>query len=195
MNAHNSHVGSRTRSVEVFLGLLFTTILVLLSTACAKKLLAKSKTAEAKTTVAGIARAAIAAFEKKKANAKDKTATKNLKLCGSASPVPSSVLKGKRYQPAQTDGEDFKTGDDQTGWRCIRFELQTPHYYQYHYGRDGSPVAPKNPKACKSDCFEAGAIGDLDGDGDLSRFALVGQVDRSKMTIKLSELYIDQEAE
>ena len=118
------------------------------------------------------------------------------KLCGSAKPVPSFVPKGKKYQPVSNEGEDYETGDQQNGWRCIRFAHSQPHYYQYHYTRDGSPVAPSNPRACKTDCFEAGAIGDLNGDGKYSRFALTGSVEKKKDRVKLAaRMFIEQEKE
>ena len=58
------------------------------------------------------------------------------------------------------------------------------------------PVAPNNPAVCAANCFEAGAVGDLDGDNVPALFALTGHVNVVTKKLKLSSsIYVEQQDE
>lgn len=142
-----------------------------------RRYLAASKAAEAKNMVGAIARSAIAAFEREHAGG----ATHQ--LCGSAPPVPSQVPAGIKHQP----GDDFDSGDERAGWRCLRFRMTMPHRYQYEYRRGGPYKGPaRGGPDPGPHGFEASAEGDLDGDGVTSLFTLVGKVDARTKQLKVS---------
>jgi hypothetical protein len=50
------------------------------------------------------------------------------------------------------------------GWKCLRFSLDSPVYYQYGYTRDSDTA------------FQATATGDLDGDADTSQWVYAGGI-------------------
>ncbi len=165
-----------------------------------RRYLMASKTAEAKQTVGAVARAAVAAFERETAPSEDVadgalSSTADHKLCATAVSVPNAVPAGKKYQPYTVDGKDFYSGNDQTGWWCLRFRMDQPIYFQYNYTKDSSPVAPNNGAKCSANCFEAGALGDLDADGTFSHFALTGQITASKELKTSTQMYVENETE
>jgi len=135
-----------------------------------RRYLASAKTSEAKNMVGAIARGATAAYEMKG------------KLCKSAQPVPATVPAGKKYQPVLVAGADFETGDATTGWKCLRFGLTQPHYYQYSYTSDGKG-------------YTATARGDLDGDGVESEFVLRGIIDPKTKNLRIQRIVITNEFE
>jgi type IV pilus assembly protein PilA len=119
-------------------------------------------------------------------------------LCGTATPVPmAAVPAGKKYQPNTTEGQDFETGDTGNGWKCVKFGMSQPHYYQYLYVAGGGIGEAANPAACGSgECYTAGAVGDLDGNSVYSRFARTGEVNPSTHRLKAStQVYIENEFE
>jgi len=148
-----------------------------------RKYLTAAKSAESKNTVGVISRGAVAAFEREYMPSEDvsegsDSTEASHELCGSALPVPAGAPPAaKKYQPILDGVQDFGTGDRANGWRCLRFEMDRTIFYQYNYTKGSSPVAPASPTACSGNCFEAGALGDLDGDGtDYSRIARTGFV-------------------
>jgi len=158
-----------------------------------RRYLASSKTAEAKNSIGTISRAAAAAYEHEAYSnqllADGATSSTFMhQLCGGTSWVPSTVPGAKKYQPNTADGSDFKTGDALNGWKCLKFEISMPVYYQYAYLRAGfiSDVSGQD--------FEAAAQGDVDGNSTLSKFARAGVV-RNGSVVESTELYIDKEYE
>lgn len=152
--------------------------------------LGSAKASEAKNTVGAIARAVAASYEREQPAGKHS-------ICGAAIAVPSSVPKGTRYVPSDAPGKDFETGTDAGGWRCLRFTMTTPHYYQYEYrvgqGYKGPARGGPNPGP---NGFEISAEGDLDGDGKTSLFILTGKVDPKKKTVTIDpDLFIVDERE
>jgi type IV pilus assembly protein PilA len=147
-----------------------------------RKYIATAKTAEAKNTVGAIARAGVASYER------------DQKLCASARPVPAVVQKATKYAPSAAEGSDFNSGDDHTGWKCLRFSMTQPIYYQYQYHAGSGYLTPAaasiGPKG-----FEAAAVGDLNGDGVDSHFARTARVDASGQIVLSTEIYIDNEFE
>jgi type IV pilus assembly protein PilA len=167
-----------------------------------RKYLAGAKASEAKNMVGAVSRAAHAAYQRAREDSEgvaegsvSTTALAQL-LCDTANSVPGAVPAGRKYQPNTAEGFDFNAGNATVGWKCLKFETNNPIYYQYLYTRGGSPAAPGNPGACAANCYEAGAVGDLDGDGDLARFARTGQVNTSTGALKAqTQIYVDAESE
>lgn len=163
--------------------------------------LATTRTAEAKEKVGAITRGATSAYERESATNDAPTegtnsSTTSHALCDSAVPVPAAVPAGRKYQPKTAVGEDFNTGDGASGWLCLKFSISQPHFYQYQYNRDSTAAAPGNPGACSSDCFEAGAVGDTDGDGVFARFARTGHINTSTKVLRTStSIYVEEEHE
>ena len=187
--------------VELMIVVAIIGVLAALAVYGVRRYLTAAKAAEAKQSVGEIARSAHAAFERElmpsqavaEGNLSDQVSHE---LCGSASPVPAAIPAARRYQPDTAVGADFQTGDEKAGWMCLRFSISQPVYYQFHYTKDGAPVAAGAPLACASDCYEAGAMGDLNGNGIPSRFARTGQVNSTTGSLKAStNIYVDNESE
>ncbi len=149
--------------------------------------------AEARATVAAIARAARGGYEREyavtDAVCEDCAPPTRHDLCDSAVAVPGQVPGSAAYRPVS--GRDFDTGDALAGWRCLRFSMVQPIHYQYDYRKDGSILARDG--ACREDCFEASAVGDRDDDLRLSRFTLTGRVRAGE--IAFERLRVDDEHE
>ncbi len=169
-----------------------------------RKYLAVAKSSEAKQGVGAISRGAVAAYERETADSEIlaggvKSSGNTHDVCNGATAVPVNIPAGTKYQPKQTEGTDFETGDAQTGWKCVKFSMASPIYYRYSYKRGtATQVAPLNPAtiAGSSKAFEAAAEGDLDGDGSISIFALTGKVDLVNQKITTSsQIYIENETE
>ena len=96
-------------------------------------------------------------------------------------------------------GVDFQTGDDLSGWVCLKFQVNQPIQYQFLYARGTSPTAPLSPSACVgggTNCYEAGALGDLNGNGLNSRLARTGHVNAATGTLKAAtQVFVDNESE
>ena len=131
-----------------------------------RRYLATSKSAEAKTTVAAIARAAKARYENDRV------------LCASAQPVPADKPPAAtKYAPSNTD----YGGTERKGWKCLRFELTQPHRFRYNY------------EATRKS-FVVVAEGDLDGDGVTSRISLGARVEQGKLVLD-ETMHIEKEFE
>ncbi|MEZ4308670.1 MAG: fimbiral protein pilA [Polyangiaceae bacterium] len=153
-----------------------------------RRYLAAAKTAEAKSTIGAIARAARASYERESLEEGQEGAHA---LCKSAVSVPAAPPMGVRYQPALSGG-DFDTGDAQTGWKRLRFAMTCAHVLpvQLPPGRR----LPRLAAGAGPDGFEAAAVGDLDGDGDTSLFATSGNVTGTTVTLRTT-LYTERENE
>ncbi len=149
------------------------------------------KTSEAVNVIGAISRGAVAGYERESVvGGEGDDAKYGHLLCTSASDVPPSVPKGIKYQPP--NDKAFETGDERTGWKCLKFALTQPHYYQYSYRVGSNYKGPKRggpdpgPKG-----FEASAEGDLDGDGKTSLYSLVGKVNAEKQVRILKLFCVD----
>jgi len=158
----------------------------------------KSYSAQAKNKVAAISRGAYAAYEREHVGAEalaEGIDVTTHQLCETAVPVPATVPRRQEYQPSPNKGEDFNSGDATTGWKCLGFSVDRPMRYQFRYTKDGS-VAKDNPAVCDKNCYEAAAVGDIDGDGVQSVFARTGHLDLATSRIKLAtQIYIQNEDE
>lgn len=155
---------------------------------------AHSASAEAKGTVNAITRAAVAAYEREPYWGCLGCSGPVHVLCERATPVPLDFVRvqGARYLPSAAPGTDYHTGSSTEGWECLKFWLDTPARYRYHYERGGGWVVPG--MAPGPDGFEAAAQGDLDGDGRRSTFSRTGEV-RGGVVVLATEMFVDQELE
>ena len=79
-----------------------------------------------------------------------------------------------KYQSGEAE---WSTGDQTSGWTCLRFSLLGPQYFMYDYQAKST-----NP-AANGDGYSAVANGDLDGDGTLSSFVLEGLIASDTLTV------------
>ena len=156
-----------------------------------RRYIASAKTAEAKNVIGAVSRGAVAAYERETMVG----GSVKHELCSSATPVPSSILmvRGKKYQPNTSPGSDFDAGSTSQGWRCLKFMMTHPMYYQYHYNKGGGYIAGAGAPGANG--FEAAAQGDIDADGVKSTFARTGQVTPSGDLRLATTIYIDNEFE
>jgi hypothetical protein len=157
-----------------------------------RRYLSAAKAAEAKNTIGAIGRGAVMAYEREQLGPSNAALHK---LCKSAIPVPSKVPRGTKVLPA--GGQDFDTGDQERGWRCLKFTITEPIRYQYTYTVGGPYKGPKRGGPDPGpNGFEIAAEGDLDGDGVTSLFTLVGVVDPKTDMVRLSkQIWSDREDE
>ena len=188
--------------VELMIVVAIIGVLAAISVHAVRRYLTAAKASEAKHSIGTMSRSAVAAFEREQmetANLAEGSSSiqASHNLCGNAVAVPlAGVPKGTKYQPNTADGSDFGTGDDQNGWICLKFQIDQPIYHQYHYNINNSVVAPLSPIACKTNCYEAGALGDLNADGTPGRYARTGVVNLATGTIRSSTfVFVDDEAE
>lgn len=182
--------------VELMIVIAIIGVLAALAIYGVRRYLASAKTSEAKNTIGAIARGAKQSYERETAKselllAAGNAAAVNHAVCDDANTVPSTgVPKGVKYQPDTTDGKDFNTGDAVSGWKCLKFTMTQPIYYEYSYQKGTAPISGLTVGA---DGFEAGARGDLNGDGAIfSKFALAGAVTNNEMTVA-TQVFIENE--
>jgi type IV pilus assembly protein PilA len=191
--------------VELMIVVAIIGVLAALAIYGVRRYLASAKTSEAKNTVGAIARGAAAAFERETAASEMVAEGANSggtshALCGDALPVPPGAPPpGTKYQPstAENDVNGFETGDAVTGWKCLKFSMTQPIYYQYNYNLGGNIAAGNTaPAAGAPNGFEAAAVGNLDADGANSYFARTGNVNTATGQLVLaSQVYIENEYE
>jgi type IV pilus assembly protein PilA len=188
--------------VELMIVVAIIGILAAIAIYGVSRYLGAAKSAEGQLHVGALSRAAHAAFEREYGITEglvEGTSSVQFQhqLCDSAAPVPGAVPAGRKYQPTTDDLSDFGTGDEVTGWKCLRFRITEPIHYQYNYWKDVSNVAPASPTACGAGCYEAGALGDLDGDTTtFSRIARTGKINPATGGLLASTyVYIEVEAD
>ncbi len=140
-----------------------------------RRYVVNAKSAEARAALGGLARCAVTAYERDVSTVVgvlapgDTHAGPARAFCATAdNTVPSAIVsvRAVKYQSAPSE---WLTGDANTGWRCLRFNVSSPQAYVYGYVSTAGPDG----------AFTASARGDLNGDGVDSAFEIAGKADQS----------------
>jgi type IV pilus assembly protein PilA len=144
--------------VELMIVVAIIGILAALAIYGVKKYLTNAKTGEAKNNLGRLGKDAISAFERETmlSTLLQPGATVGAvhRFCQSATAVPAAVPAGAKTQPLATAWG----GTNLVGWRCLRFMINDPIYYQYNYTSDSTATTAGTN-------FSATATGNLDGTG------------------------------
>lgn len=151
--------------VELMIVVAIIGILAVLAVFGVSTYLTNAKTGEARNALGQIAKASVAAYEQERSTttllaAKDSSAQMR-QLCATATKtVPEGIaaVSNKKYQSSMKAGEDWKIGDVNTGWPCLKFSLTEPQYYMYGY------TATLGAAGAES-TFKATAQSDFNGKG------------------------------
>ncbi|WP_437787124.1 type IV pilin protein [Sorangium sp. So ce1097] len=190
--------------IELMIVVAIIGVLAALAIVGVRNYIATAKTAEAKQIVGAITRSAITQYERERDISQILPATgvdaaNTHVLCDSAVPVPSNFasVQGTKYQPSEAPGVDFMSGSHVEGWQCLGFATVAPIYFQYSYqvgsgyisqGLPGASI-PSGPEG-----FEAGARGDLDGDGLTCTLVRTGEV-RNGEIVTSTVIYTNNDPE
>jgi type IV pilus assembly protein PilA len=79
-------------------------------------------------------------------------------------PTPAGTCCASPINKCAPVPSDWETAT----WRALQFSLGDPHYYQYEYASTGSASAGPGSR------FTVRALGDLNCDGELATFEMVG---------------------
>ncbi len=86
-----------------------------------------------------------------------------------------------KYQSNQAPGKDWSfDASSNKGFSCLKFSMSAPQYYMYYYSSDGNLSATPPVMGTQ---FTATANGDLNGNGVLSTFSIVGAVASNNLYI------------
>ena len=189
--------------VELMIVVAIIGVLAALAIYGVRRYLASAKTSEAKNSIGAIARNAQAAFERETVDsqilgdAANSNAASHALCKSAAAAVPPAIPLGKKTQPDTGAGKDFDGGDALTGWKCLKFTISSPIYYQYNYkagagyvsaGMVGAPDPGANG-------FEGSAQGDINANGVLSTFARGGSISASGQLKLATQVFVNDEFE
>ncbi len=166
--------------IELMIVVAIVGILASLAIYGVRKYIANAKTAEARNSLGQIGKDTQTSFEKESMAGTVLTAGSSSAivraLCGSAGamvPAAAGAIKGMKYQANQAPGKDWSFDNTaNAGFSCIKFSMSAPQYFMYNYVSNGSQGATPTIGTL----FTATANGDLNGDGTLSTFQLIGTV-------------------
>ena len=165
--------------VELMIVVAIIGILAVLAIYGVRKYIANAKTAEARNSVGKIQKDALSAFEREKlasAAVLSEGGTTNTvrAMCKTATnmvPTAAGSIKALKYQSAKSEWE---VGDAVTGWKCLKFEMNSPQYFMYSYKTTAELAANGGE-------FTATANGDLNGDGVPSTFNATGKIQNGRL--------------
>jgi len=167
--------------VELMIVVAIVGVLAMLAVVGYRKMIANSKTAEARNSLGAIAQHAATAYEAESMNSAVLAVGGSTgiirRLCQSASasvPAAKTSIAGQKYQSSKDDWSPTADVTANKGFPCLHFSLDAPQYYMYSYAASagGSSVG---------DTFLATANGDLNGDGTLSTFTITGAINASSL--------------
>ncbi len=159
--------------IELMIVVAIIGVLATLAIYGVRKYLANAKTAEAREMLGRISKDAKVAYEGEKMAgavlALGGSAGATNQLCPAGAPIPSSAtaVKAAKYQSSPTEW----TSD--TGWKCLKFSIGDPQYFQYQYTSTATG-------------FSAIAHGDLDGDTSTSTFVVAGSIDSTSLELRVA---------
>lgn len=157
--------------VELMIVVAIIGVLAALAIYGVRKYIANAKTAEARMTIGRIAKDASAAYNRENMAGEVLATTSGAgvtnRLCDDSTSVPAATagIQGQKYQSGPAEWRD---GTATASWKCLKFSMQDPQYYQYQYVADNETET--------TGTFSAIAKGDLNGDTTLSTFTLKGGV-------------------
>jgi type IV pilus assembly protein PilA len=161
--------------IELMIVVAIVGILAVLAIYGVRKYIANAKTAEARNSLGQVAKNVAGAYENESMAGtivqQGQAAAMSRALCASE-PAPGTVpgsktkIQGAKYQ--SSPGDWNAGAATRAGFSCLKFTMDQPQYYMYGYTvQGGSNVG---------DSFTATANGDLNGDGVLSTFTLIGAI-------------------
>jgi type IV pilus assembly protein PilA len=159
--------------IELMIVVAIVGILAVLAIYGVRKYIANAKTAEARNSLGQIGKDVAAEYEKESMGGavlgQQASAAFSRSLCGSETgtiPTTKAGIQGAKYQSSPGDWNVGAATN--VGFACLKFSIDQPQYYMYGYKVSGSTNV--------GDSFTATANGDLNGDGILSTFTLVGAI-------------------
>ena len=181
--------------IELMIVVAIVGVLAVLAVYGVRRYIASAKNAEATNALGQIGKDAGSAFEREFMTstvlAAAGQATINRRLCLSATaPVPAvaTSIKGKKYQPDPSPLKDYNldSGSTGVGFACLKFEMTSPQYYMYMYRSDATATTVGT-------VMTATANGDLNADGSLSTFQLIGAVRSGALSLAPAILEVNPE--
>jgi len=163
--------------VELMIVVAIVGILAALAIYGVRKYITNAKTAEARNSLGQMSKDASAAYNREGmagtvlAVNTSTSVTNNLCISAAATvPAGKASIAAKKYQSSPAE---WAAGDQFTGWQCLKFSMQDPQYYMYGYT---STVTSATSTPSTNDKFTCSAQGDLNGDGVLSSFTILGSL-------------------